>query len=329
MTSDSSSCDWDLLGVGHALMDLVFYVSEAWLRESTLTKASVRLVDTEAALNQFMAQRPPDAVTAGGAAANTVAHFSKLGGSAAFMGRLGADELGQRYLEALAQSRVAYCGERGSGSTGRCLVAVTPDAERTMVVFLGSAGQFSVFQPAELLRARRLYLEGYLYDQALPRETLRRAAGLVRQAGREVAFSLSDALCVERHRTEFQSLLRDSVDILFGNLAEAQALFPGLAPAALFAHIARQVKLACITEGAQGAHILQAHGHQHVHYHLPAQTGLSVVDTTGAGDAFAAGFLYGYGRDMALEACGELGHTTAAGVLTQIGARLDGGRPNG
>jgi len=257
----------------------------------------------------------------GGSAANTMCGVASLGGRAAYIGKVSNDDLGSVFGHDLRAVGVAF--RPGSADadlpTGRCIIVVTPDAERTMHTYLGVS---SMLHPGDIDAAavaagRVLYMEGYLYDRPEAKQAFRKAATIAHANGREVSLTLSDSFCVDRHRTDFRSLVADEVDILFGNADELTALYEVADLAAAVAAVRGDCKLAVITTGAEGCLVVTADEVLPV----PAVDVDRVLDTTGAGDLFAAGFLFGLVRDAGYEAAGRLGALAAAEVIQHIGAR--------
>ncbi len=310
---------FDLLGIGNAIVDVVAPVEPAFLSRHDLRPGTMALVDAEraAALTQAL---PPGREGSGGSAANTCAVASVLGARVAFLGKVADDALGEAFRRDIAAAGVHFptAPLHGGAGTARCLIAVTPDGQRTMSTFLGACVDFGEadLDPALLADSAVTYLEGYLFDPPAAQAAFRRAVTLARAAGRQVALSLSDAFCVDRHRDAFHALLRSGVDVLFANEAEACSLFQVGSLEEALPLAAAAVPLAALTRGAEGSVVLR--GDERVA--VPAEPA-RVVDTTGAGDAFAAGFLAAHVAGHPIEECARRGGRTAAAVIAHLGAR--------
>jgi sugar/nucleoside kinase (ribokinase family) len=311
---------YDVLGVGNAIVDILAQTEEAFLKSHGMAKGGMTLVD-EAQAHAIYAAMGAGVEASGGSAANTIAGVASFGGKAAFIGRVKDDEFGQIFAHDLRSLGVAYGtpAAKDGPATARCLVLVTADAQRTMNTHLGACIELTEddIDPALVAAAQVTYLEGYLFDPPRAKEAFRKAAGLARGAGRKVALTLSDSFCVHRYHAEFLELIRDHVDILFANEAEIEALYPDTSLADAAALLAGNVEIAAITRSEQGSLLVRGDERAEV----AAQPIAKLVDTTGAGDLYAAGVLFGLTRGKPLAECGRLGSIAAAEVISHYGAR--------
>jgi sugar/nucleoside kinase (ribokinase family) len=310
----------DVVGIGNALVDVLSHEEEGFLAANDLVKASMALIDTDRAESLY-ARMGAGIEASGGSAANTIAGVASFGGAAAYIGRVRNDQLGTVFAHDLRAAGVLFRSAPATDGppTGRCLIVVTPDAERTMSTYLGSSELLGpeYVDPELIAAAQVTYLEGYLFDRGPAQEAYWKASQTAHDAGRRVSLTLSDTFCVERHRYEWRQLVAEQVDILFANQEEAKALYEVDTFEEAFAAARADVEVAVVTCGADGSVI--ARGDEVVQ--VPAHPVDKVVDTTGAGDLYAAGFLFGFTRDRSLEACGRLGSVAASAVIGHTGAR--------
>ncbi len=310
---------FDLLGIGNAIVDVIAAVDPAFLSRHDMRPGAMALIDAAAAT--ALTEALPDARQfGGGSAANTCAVAAALGARVAYAGKVAADSLGQAFERDIAASGVHFANAplHGGAPTARCVVLVTPDGQRTMNTFLGASVAFGDADIDESLVADSAvtYLEGYLFDPPAAQAAFRRAAAAAHRAGRQVALSLSDAFCVDRHRDAFRALVRGEVDILFANEAEICSLYRCDRFEDAAAQARGEVALAALTRGEAGSMLLR--GTESVTVEAaPAQ----VLDTTGAGDAYAAGVLAALAAGHGLADAGRVGSTAAAAVIAQYGAR--------
>jgi sugar/nucleoside kinase (ribokinase family) len=313
---------YDVIAIGNAIVDVLARAEDSFLDEHGLPKGSMSLIDATQA-EKFYSLMGAGIEASGGSAANTVAGIAGLGGRAAFIGTVADDQLGQVFSHDIRAVGVAFDSKPLSGGapTARCLILVTPDAQRTMQTFLGAAIEIGPEDVDEALVAssKVLYLEGYLWDQPRAIEALTKAAKAAKAAGREVAFTTSDAFCVGRHRAAFLQLIEDHVDILFANEAEIMSLYETHTFEEALAQVRGKVDIAALTRSEKGSVIINKSA---VHM-IEAVPGVEVVDTTGAGDAYAAGFLYAYTQGRDLTSCGKLASLLAAEVISHYGARAE------
>lgn len=312
---------YDIIGIGNAIVDVLARTDDMFLDRHDMRKGSMALIDAAAA-ERLYAAMPGGQVASGGSVANTCAVAAGLGAKAAFLGKVANDSLGEAFSRDLRTIGVDFPVaplEAGS-STGRCLILVTPDGQRTMNTYLGAGVDFSATDlDAEAIAGSAiLYLEGYLFDPPQAQAAFVEAARIARAAGRKVALSLSDAFCVDRHRAGFLDLISQGVDILFANETEICALFEQNEFESAAAQAAHTVPLAVLTRGEAGSLVVEG-GTRHHADAVPTE----VIDTTGAGDAYAAGFMTGLARHAALPACAALASTVAAAAIARIGARPD------
>jgi sugar/nucleoside kinase (ribokinase family) len=311
----------DVVGVGNALVDVLSHESDAFLETHGLVKGSMALIDSERADALYDAMGPGTEIS-GGSCANTMAGIASFGGRAAFIGRVRDDQLGGVFAHDIRSSGVAFDAPAATvgAPTGRCLILVTPDAERTQNTYLGAASELGPDEvDGDLVAAGQVtYHEGYLFDQPLAKEAFRHAARYAHDAGRRVSLTLSDSFCVERHRDDFLALVEHDVDILFANEAEICALYEVDGFDAALQRVRHHCEVAALTRSAKGSVIING-DEVHVIDAAPVPTG--VVDTTGAGDQYAAGFLYGFTHGYDLGTCGRLGAIGAAEVIAHLGAR--------
>lgn len=311
---------FDVVGIGNALVDVLAHQDDAFLAEHGMIKGTVDLVDAERA-HELYRDFGDGLELSGGSAANTIAGVASFGGEAAFLGRIYDDELGAVFAHDLRSSGVHYDTKPAveGPPTGRCLIVVTPDAQRTMNTYLGASVMFGPedVDAGLLSRSKVTFLEGYLFDRPESKRAYWAATEIARSAGRQVALTLSDLFCVERHREDWLPLVRDRVDILFANEVEALALWNCDNVADAVEHARRDVAIGCLTLGKEGS-IVVAGDEVHEVDAYPVE---HVVDTTGAGDLYAAGFLYGLTQGRPLPECGRLGSIAAAAVLGHTGAR--------
>ena len=306
--------------MGNALVDVLGHADEGFIGAHDLVKGSMTLVDTDRALHLYKALGGAIEMS-GGSAANTMCGVASLGGRAAYIGKVSDDDLGAVFGHDLRAVGVAFRPGAADADlpTGRCIIVVTPDAERTMHTYLGVSSLLHEgdIDEATVAAGRVLYMEGYLYDRPEAKAAFRKAAGIAHAHGREVSLTLSDSFCVDRHRVDFRSLVAEEVDILFGNSDELIALYEVADLDAAVAAVRRDCRLAVVTTGAEGCIVVSATGIVSV----GAVEVPRVLDTTGAGDLFAAGFLYGYTRDLPLDECAHLGAVAAAEVISHVGPR--------
>jgi sugar/nucleoside kinase (ribokinase family) len=310
----------DVVGIGNAIVDVFSHAEEDFLVKHGLAKGAMTLIDAARAIELYGAMGPAVEVS-GGSAANTIAGVASLGGQGGFIGKVGQDELGGIFRHDIRAAGVAFetpSAESGT-PTARSLILVTADAQRTMNTFLGACVELGPddVDPGLIAGARVTYLEGYLWDPPAAKQAFLKAAKIAHEAGRKVALSLSDAFCVDRHRAEFQDLVREHVDILFANEAEICALWQAVDFDAAVQATRGHCELTALTRSARGSLVL-ADGEVHV---VDAAPVAKVVDTTGAGDLYAAGFLYGYTAGRGPYDCGRLAAIAAAEVIGHVGAR--------
>jgi len=310
-----------VLAVGNAIVDVLAQVDDAFLQQHGMAKAHMTLIDAARAEAIYAAMPAAKVRMSGGSAANTAAGIAMLGGSVRFVGRLRDDELGQAFSQDIRKIGVAFdtLPATDGPATARCLILVTPDAQRTMNTYLGACAEMTPddIDANAVAEAKVTYLEGYLWDQPRAKEAMRKAMRLTHEAGGKVAMTLSDAFCVERHRAEFLHLVEHNIDILFANESEITALYQSKDFDGALQHVRQHVEVAALTRSEKGSVIIAG---QSVHI-IDAVPGVSVVDTTGAGDLYAAGFLHGYTQHFDLHACGRLGSLCAAEVISHVGAR--------
>lgn len=310
----------DVVGVGNAIVDVLAQADDDFLRKHGLRKGSMSLVDEEQAAALYAAMGP-GIEASGGSAANTMAGIASLGGKPAYVGRVCNDQLGEIFSHDMHALGIHFAvpPALGGPSTARCLILVTPDAQRTMNTYLGACVNLGPEDIDEALvrRGKITYLEGYLWDKPKAKEAFIKAARVAAAAGRRVALSLSDSFCVARHRESFLDLVAHHVDILFANEAEIKALYETDSFEAAAARVRGQTALAALTRGPKGSVLITADGAVEV---AAAKVG-RVVDTTGAGDLYAAGVLFALTRGEPLAAAGRCGSLAAAEVLGHYGAR--------
>jgi len=310
---------YDVVALGNALVDVITHEDDRFLSDQGLVKGSMALIDQGRAMELYAAMGVGTEMS-GGSAANTVAGVASFGGRAGFVGKVRDDDLGLVFAHDLAANGVSFVAQPATDgpSTGRCLIVVTSDAERTMSTYLGAGAGLGPedIDPAVIADARVVYLEGYLFDSPEAKEAYRKASRIAHEAGRKVALTLSDSFCVSRHLEEWVTLVDDQVDVLFGNEEEVQVLC-GTGFDEAVRSLQGRVEVAVVTRGPAGSILVTAEDMVEV----PAEDVAAVVDTTGAGDLYAAGFLYGYTRDLPLADCGRLGAKAAAEVISHTGAR--------
>jgi sugar/nucleoside kinase (ribokinase family) len=311
----------DVLAIGNAIVDVIASADDDFLAREGLAKGSMRLIDADEAARLY-GRMAPGRETSGGSAANTVAGIAALGLKAGFIGQVATDQLGEVFAHDIRALGVEFATAPldGDVATARCLILVTSDAQRTMNTFLGA----SQYLPAAALDLRQiedaaiLYLEGYLWDPAEPRAAMEKAIAIARGAGRQVAFTLSDSFCVDRHRGDFQALIDGGrIDILFANEAEIVSLTQAADLAGALAAVEGKLPLLVVTRSEHGALAIRGNERAEVAAELVAK----VIDTTGAGDLFAGGFLAGHARGGSLEASLRMGAIAAAEVISHYGAR--------
>jgi len=312
---------YDVIAIGNAIVDVMAPCSDADIARLGLAKGGMTLVDTARAHALYEAMGPAREIS-GGSAANTLAGVAALGAKCAFIGQVADDQLGEVFAHDIRAGGIAYATPARAGDlpTARCLIFVTPDGQRTMNTYLG-ASQFlpsSQVDEAAIADAAVLYLEGYLWDPEEPRAAMRRAIAAARNAGRKVAFTLSDSFVIARHGDDFRALIEaGEIDILFANEHELAALTGIEEFHEGITHLGGKVPTVVITRSEKGAYAIAGGEHAEVAAEPVAQ----VVDTTGAGDLFAAGFLFGLARGRALAECLKLGAICAAEIISHYGAR--------
>ena len=311
---------FDVLGVGNAIVDVLAHADDAFLDAHGLAKGAMTLIDEDAA-NRLYDAMGPAVECSGGSAANTVAGLASLGGSGAFIGKVRDDELGAVFRHDIRALGIAFetllAGD--SAPTARCLIMVTPDAQRTMQTYLGACVELGPddIDPELVAASRVCYLEGYLWDRPEAKDAFRKAARIAHEAGHRVSLSLSDPFCVDRHRADFLTLVEDHVDILFANEEEVLSLYEADTFDAALQSVRGHCEIAALTRGEKGSVIVSG---DEVHV-VDAEPAARVVDTTGAGDAYAAGFLHGLSGNRDLAACARIGGIAAAEVIAHMGAR--------
>lgn len=311
----------DVVCIGSAIVDVISHADEAFLDAHGMVKGSMQLID-ETVVHSLYADMPTAIEASGGSAANTAAGIASFGGSAAFIGKVADDVLGEVFAHDIRATGVRYhpLETTGDQATARCLILVTSDAQRTMNTFLGVS---SLISPNDVDAglvgtAKVTYCEGYLWDLPAAKAALVKGMDVTKQTGGKVAFTLSDSFCVDRHREEFLELAENRVDILFANEAEILSLYQTESFDDAAARVAGHCEIACLTRSEKGSTIISAGGEQ---IHVAAAPVERVVDTTGAGDLYAAGFLFGYTNGHDLEYCARLGSVAAAEVISHVGAR--------
>ncbi len=311
---------FNVLGIGNAIVDVIAPVDDAFLMSHRITKASMTLIDEERAQSLYDAL-PPASETSGGSAANTIAGIAALGGSAAYCGKTAKDQLGETFAHDLRAAGVTYetAPLVDGPSTARCLIAVTPDAQRSMSTYLGAS---SLFGPddldADMIKdAQITYMEGYLFDRDSAKSAFVEAAEIATAAGRQTALTLSDLFCVDRHRESFLHLVRGHIDILFANEAELMSLYQTMDFDEALTQVRKDCTFAAITRSEKGSIIIS----QDDAMTITAAPVDAVVDTTGAGDLYAAGLLYGLANDLPLAECGRIASVAAAEIISHYGAR--------
>ncbi|MCH1513260.1 MAG: adenosine kinase [Acidimicrobiales bacterium] len=312
---------YDIIGIGNAIVDVISHESDDFIERHGLIKDSMALVDEETATGLYNDMHPA-IQTSGGSAANTMAGIASLGGSAAYIGKVRNDHLGDLFAHDIEASGVDYLVDPATIGlpTARSMVLVTPDGARTMSTFLGAS---STLYPHDIdaeniSTAEYLYCEGYIWDVEITKEAIRLAMSIAKEANKKVCFTLSDSFCVHRHRQEWLELVAGPVDILFANKDEICALSGYESFDKAINWIRGQVGIACLTEAENGSTIVTADETIKVEA-FPVD---KVVDSTGAGDLYAAGFLHGLIKGHDLETCGKIGSLVAAKVVAQTGARF-------
>jgi len=313
---------FDVTAIGNAIVDVLAKADDALLAEHKLPKGGMSLIDAPTA-ERLYAIMGPGVEASGGSAANTIAGIAALGGKTAYIGKVADDQLGSVFTHDIRAVGVAYDTPplKGGLPTARCLIFVTPDAQRTMQTFLGATSQLGPedVDMSAITSSKVLYLEGYLWDQPRAKTAMREAAIQAKKAGVKVSLTLSDSFCVARFRDEFKELIKNHVDILFANESEILSLYEVTEFDAALQRVRKDAEIAALTRSEKGSVVVND---DEVHV-IDAVKGVKVVDTTGAGDAYAAGFLYGYTQGSDLATCGRLGGVMAAEVISHMGPRVE------
>ncbi|MCP1336473.1 adenosine kinase [Futiania mangrovi] len=322
MPANDRTVPVDVIGIGNAIVDVLARADDAFLAAHGLAKGAMTLIDAAQA-HALYAAMGPGTEKSGGSAANTIAGLASFGGTASFVGKVRDDQLGRIFAHDIGALGVQFAtpmaAPGGEPATARCLVLVTPDAQRTMCTFLGVSVDLGPgdIREEDVAAAQVTYLEGYLWDPQEAKAAMRKAVSAAKAAGRRVAFTLSDAFCVDRHRAEFLDLIASDVDVLFANEAEIKSLYQVDTFDAALQKVRGHAEIVALTRSEKGSVVLSG---DEVHV-IDAAPVRQVVDTTGAGDLYAAGFLYGLTHGAGLADCGRLGSVAAAEVIQHIGAR--------
>lgn len=306
----------DVVGIGNAIVDVLSQTDDAFLNKYGLNKGTMTLVDAAQSATLYSKMGTAMEVS-GGAAANTMAGLASLGGRGGFIGKVADDQLGEVFRHDIRSIGVAFDTKPlvGDAPTARCMIFITPDGQRTMNTYLGACGLLTPDDLDEqmIAGAKVTYLEGYLFDREPAKEAFRAAAKIAHAAGKKVSLTLSDPFCVDRHRDAFLDLVKNHVDILFANEAEIMSLYK----TDDLSKISPECEIAAITRSAKGSVIIS----EGKTVKIKAEPVKKVVDTTGAGDLYAAGFLHGYTQGKPLNECGRIASIAAAEIISQIGAR--------
>ncbi|CAN5312759.1 adenosine kinase [soil metagenome] len=311
---------YDVAAIGNAIVDVISPAEEEFLAVEGLHKGAMGLID-QARATELYSRMAPGLETSGGSAANTIAGVASFGGRGAFIGKVADDDLGRVFEKDMADNGITFSGTplAGGPATARCLINVTHDAQRTMSTFLGAGGELTAddVDPAIVEAAKIVYLEGYLFDPPPARRAFAKAAGLARASGRLLALTLSDAFVVDRHRGALLGFIETEVDVLFANEVEIKSLFQTDDFDAAMAAIRPLARIAAVTRSEKGSVVASGE----TSHAIPAVALEKVVDTTGAGDQYAAGFCFGLARGRSLDVCGRLGSLAAAEVIAHYGPR--------
>ena len=312
--------EFDVVGLGNAIVDMIAPVEDAFLDEFEIRKNGMTLIDEPRA--DALTKAAPDArQLSGGSGANTIVGLASFGAKAGYIGKVSEDALGDVFRKDMNDSGIPFTTPPLSGgpATARSIIFVTPDGARSMNTFLGASVMFSPEDVQEdmVRKAAILYLEGYLFDQEPAKAAFVHASEIAKAAGRKVSLTLSDSFCVERHRESFLHLIQNHVDILLSNEDELLSLYQTDDFDAAVAKLRQDTALAAVTRSEKGSVVIG----ESDPIHVPAEPVSEVIDTTGAGDQYAAGFLYGLSRELPLPVCAKLGHLAAAEVISHYGPR--------
>ncbi len=307
-----------VLGIGNAIVDVICKVEENFLSENNLTKSTMKLVN-EAEFKKLLSNLKIEETIAGGSVANSIVGLSQLGNAVSFIGKVNNDELGNKYEKSLTNEKVKYCYQKKEEATptGTCLILITPDSERTMCTFLGIAGKVSDRDIDEnsVKNSELIFLEGYLWDEGEPKKAFNKAINI----SKKTAMSLSDQFCVDRHKKSFFDLVNNKLDITFANEQEILSLIDAKNFDEVISFGKQLGKLLVITRGEKGSLAIQ----KNKVVECKGKKDLKIVDLTGAGDLFAAGFLHGYVNNLSINECLEKGTEMSSKIIQKIGARLN------
>ena len=307
-----------ILGIGNAIVDVICKVDDSFIEENNLTKSTMKLFFDENEFKQLLINLKIEKTVSGGSVANSIVGLSQLGDKVGFIGKVSDDDFGSKYEEGLKKENVEYFYSKKTEElpTGTCLILVTPDSERTMCTFLGTAGKINENDVSSdaIKKSEIIFLEGYLWDEGDPKKAFDKAIN----NANKVAMSLSDQFCVDRHKTHFLNLVKDKLDITFANEQEITSLIDAKNFSEVIDFSKQLNKLVVVTRGEKGA--LAVNGDEVVESNI--QKNLKIIDLTGAGDLFAAGFLHGHINKLSTKECLEKGTEMSSKVIQQIGARL-------
>ena len=305
--------------IGNAIVDILSQISNETLNKLKIPKGSMQLVDEEAS-DKILNNIPDPSIISGGSAANTAVGYKSFGGKCAFIGQIGNDKFGDLFSKDLNKSGVIFQDKQflSAEKTSKSIVLVTPDAERSMNTFLGASIKFNInsFDNHSIINSNMIYIEGYLFDQLEAKEAIYHCCSLAKSQNKKVALSLSDLFCVDRHRIDFLNLIENYVDIIFANEHEIKSLYKSDLLQSINT-IKDNVNFGAITLGSKGAIVFESKAE----YVIDPIFIEELVDTTGAGDLFAAGFLFGFVNKYSIEKCGQLGNKAASEIIKHIGAR--------